>query len=122
MITTRPATSADVAELHPGAEGTSYRAWTCDLDGKPAGVVGLALTRPRACLFCSFDETLRPYLKSVAVLRLLKKAEALFKARNLPVYTIRDKAEPKAPAILARLGFEYLADVEGDEVWGWSPQ
>jgi len=115
----RPATADDVRGLHPGAEGSSYRAWACDLDGEAAGVIGLALTRPRACLFCGFDEKLRPHLKSLTVLRLLKKADALIRERGRPVYAIRQADEPKAAAILTRLGFEPFGDVDGDEVWIW---
>lgn len=101
--------------------GASYRAWACELDGELAGVVGLALTRPRACLFCWFDERLRPHLKSVAVLRLLKKVEALIHERGLPVYAIREADEPKAARILERLGFVPFGEVDGDEVWGFEP-
>ncbi len=120
-LTARPATAADIKGLHPGAEGVSYRAWAVDLDGEAAGVVGLALTRPRACLFCWTDEKLRPHLKSPTVLRLLKKTEAVFKSRGLPVYAIREKDEPKAEAILMRLGFEYVGEHDGEAVYEWSP-
>lgn len=120
-LTARPATAADIAGLHPGAQGVSYRAWVCELDGEKAGVVGLALTRPRACLFCWTDERLRPHLKSPTVLRLLKKAEAAFKTRGLSVYAIREKSEPKAAAMLTRLGFEPFGEVDGEEVWGYEP-
>jgi hypothetical protein len=120
MILTRPARADDVARLHPEVAGVSYRAWVAELDGKPAGVIGLALTRPRACLFCGFDETLRPHIGSPTVLRLLKKVETMFKARGLPVFTIRDRNEPKAQALLDRLGFEYVGDVDGDAVYEWS--
>jgi hypothetical protein len=108
-----------VKHLH--GVGASYRAWACDLDGELAGVIGLALTRPRACLFCWFDEKLRPHLKSVAVLRLVKKTEALMQARGLPVYAIRQADEPKAAEMLTRLGFTPLDVVDGDEVWEFEP-
>lgn len=121
MIVTRPATAADVAGLHPEAAGTSYRAWACDLDERPVGVIGLALTRPRACLFCGFDEALRPHLRSMPVMRLLKSVETMFKARGLPVFAIREASEPKAGRILERLGFEYIGIVDGDEIYEWNP-
>ncbi len=121
MLTVRPATPADVKGLHPGAEGTSYRAWGCELDGETVGVIGLALTRPRACLFAGIDPALRPHLKSMPVLRLVKRVETLIHERGLPVYAIRDRNEPKSAAILTRLQFEYCADHEGDEVWEWQP-
>jgi hypothetical protein len=122
MITVRPATAADLAEIHPEAVGTSYRAWACELDGETVGAIGLALTRPRACLFCGFTEALRPHLKSMTVLRLLKRVERVIRERNLPVYAIRDLNEPKAPEILGRLGFAYYAKIDGEPVWKWTPR
>lgn len=119
MIAVRPATPADVDGLHPEAAGASYRAWAVDMAGEAVGVIGLALTRPRACLFCAFDEKLRPYLKSMPIMRLLKKVERLFKERGLPVFAIREKGEPKAAAMLERLGFEYVGVVDGDEIYEW---
>lgn len=88
------------------------------MDGELAGVIGLVLTRPRACLFCWFDEKLRPHLKSMAVLRLLKKVDDLMKTRGMPVYAIRQADEPKAAAVLTRLGFAFVGEHDGDEIWG----
>lgn len=119
MILTRPARQEDVEALHPEVAGISYRAWVAELDGQPTGVIGLALTRPRACLFCGFKEELRPHLKTMPVLRLLKKVETMFKARGLPVFALRDKNEPEAGALLERMGFEYFGEVDGDDVYRW---
>lgn len=121
-ITVRPATAADVAGIHPGIEGVSYRAWAADIDGVKAGVVGLALTRPRACLFCWFDEALRPHIASVKILRLLKKVHNLMIERGKPVYALRDKNEPKAEAILARLGLTFAGDEDGEAIYVWEPR
>ena len=118
-MTTRPATSDDIGNMH--GVPVSYRAWAVDLDGELAGVIGLALTRPRACLFCWFDEKLRPFLETVAVMRLVKKTETLIRKRGLPVYAIRQADEPKAAAILTRLGFMPDDEIDGDDVWKWSP-
>lgn len=101
--------------------GASYRAWACELDGELVGVIGLALTRPRACLFCWFDEKLRPHLRSVAVMRLVKKVEQAMRERNLPVHAIRQADESKAGEILSRLGFIPAGEVDDDEVWEWTP-
>ena len=117
MITARPARSSDLPECHPS--GASYIAWAVELDGVPSGVIGLALTRPRACLFCYFDESLRPYLKSLTILRLVKRVEGVITARGLPVFAIREKGEDKAPAMLTRLGFEPAGELDGDEIWEW---
>lgn len=119
MISTRPAKPSDIANLHPEAVGVSYRAWAIDLDDEPVGVIGLALTRPRACLFCAFTETLRPHLRSMPVMRLLKRVELVFKARRAPIFAIRERDEPKAAAMLERLGLRHVGEHEGDEVWMW---
>ena len=121
MIVSRPATAEDVRSVHPD-QGCSFIAWAVDLDGKLAGVVGLAKTRPVACAFCWIDETLRPYLKSLTVMKLLKKLEAACRASRLPVVAIRDRKEPKAPHILKRLGFtfDHVSD-ENDAVYRWGP-
>lgn len=118
-MTVRPAAAADVEGLH--GVGSSYQAWVCDLDGKLSGVIGLALTRPRACLFCWFDEGLRPHLKAMPILRLLKRVEMLIRERGKPVYAIRQDDEPKAAGILSRLGFAPAETIDGNDVWEWTP-
>jgi hypothetical protein len=118
-ITTRSARAEDVTQLHPEARGASYLAWVAELNGRPDGTIGLALTRPRACLFCRFDETLRPHLKAMPLLRLLKRVQTTIETRARPVYALRDPREEQAPAILARLGFALVGWSGGDEVWEW---
>jgi hypothetical protein len=115
----RAAKREDLPDFHP--RGLSYRAWVTELDGQPVGIIGLALTKPRASLFCYFEDALRPHLKSMPVMRLLKKVEVMFKARGLPVYAIREKNEPKAEAMLQRLGFTLSTELDGDEIWEWAP-
>jgi hypothetical protein len=117
MLTVRGARTSDLPEDHP--PGASYIAWAVDLDGVPSGVIGLALVRPRSCLFCYFDESLRPHLKTLTILRLVKRVEGVITARGLPVYAIREKDEPKAPAMLTRLGFEPTGELDGHEIWEW---
>lgn len=121
MFKVRSAVRDDLADLHPMAPGVSYRAKVAELDGKVVGILGLALTRPRACVFFSGTEELKPHLKSIQMLRELKKFETMFKSRGLPVYAIRERDEPKAPAILKRLGFELVNEIDGDEIYEWRP-
>ena len=121
MIRGRAATAADVKLFYPEMT-TSFRAWACDLDGEPAGIIGLALTRPVACMFSTFREPLRPYLKSLTILRLIKKAEAAVRASRVPVRAIAEPSEPTAEGMLTRLGFEYLGTFNGDVVYEWEPR
>lgn len=116
-LTSRPATHADVARWHDYT--CSYKAWVCEIDGEPRGIIGLALTRPIACAFSAFDEELRPHLKSMTVLRLIQKLRTTIEARGLPVMAIAEATEPTAPAILRRLGFAYVGEHDGDSVFEW---
>lgn len=120
-LTLRPATRADVDGLHPETAGCSYRAWAGEIDGEPVGVIGLVFTRPRACLFCKFDERARPHLKTMTALRMLKKVKTLIEDRGKPVYAIQEPGEDKAPAILTRMGFEFSEEINGSAVWTWEP-
>lgn len=119
-LTSRAATAEDVRAFYPEITA-SFRAWACDLDGEPQGIIGLALTRPAACMFSTFKEPLRPYLKSLAILRLIKRAEAAVKASRVPVLAIAEPDEPTAAGMLERLGFERLGRFEGDEIYQFLP-
>lgn len=116
MIATRPATIADVSRWYPD-QTASFRAKVCELDGKAVGIIGVALTRPFACLFSAFDEALRPYLKSLTILRLIKWAESVVRACKRPVRAIAEPNEPTAPGILGRLGFVFLEHDDGDDIY-----
>lgn len=118
MLVSRPATAADVAKWHP-EYSCSYRAWTVELDGEPRGIIGLALTRPVACLFSAFDEELRPHLRSMTIWRLVKKVQALIEGRGLPVFAIAQDDEPEAARNLERLGFVFMIEADGDRVFRW---
>ena len=47
--------------------------------------------------------------------------KSVIEARGKPVFTIRDPNEPKAEALISRLGFKYLDEIDGDAVYLWSP-
>lgn len=119
-LRSRAATRADIKAFYPDIT-TSFKAWVCEMDGEAQGIIGVALSRPFACMFSTFKEPLRPYLKSMTVMKLIKKAEAAVKASRVPVRAIAEKTEPTAPGILERLGFEYAGEADGDDIyeyWG----
>lgn len=89
------------------------------MDGEPQGIIGLALVRPNACMFSKFNEVLRPHLKSLTVLRLIKQAEAAVKASKAPVLAIAEATEPTAPGILKRIGFRRMDHIDGEEIFVW---
>lgn len=119
----RAATAADVRHFYP-EQRCSFRAWVCEVDGEPAGIIGLALTRPMACMFSTFDERLKPHLKCLTVLRLIKRAEAAVKASRVPVLALAEPGMATAPAILERLGFVHVGSFDDGEYygWGWTPE
>lgn len=119
-LAARPATAADVKAFYPEMT-SSFRAWVCEIDGEVQGIIGVALLRPIACMFSMFREPLRPHLRSLTVLRLIKKAEAAVKASKVPVRAVAEPGEPTAPAMLERLGFEYAGRVDSDEIYTWVP-
>jgi hypothetical protein len=115
-VTVRPATREDIEQFYPDITA-SFRAWVVEVDGVAKGIIGLALTRPYACLFSSADKSLN--LKSIKILKLIKKVEMLFKVRGLPVLAVAEPDLLTAPKILTRLGFEHFGDVDGDDIYIW---
>jgi hypothetical protein len=120
VITSRPATSADVKAFYPGI-GASFRAWVAEIDGKPQGIIGITLTTPVACMFSAFNEPLRPFLRHLTVLRLIKRAQAAVHASRVPVWAVAEPTEPTAPGILERLGFKRLSVIGGDLIYEFRP-
>lgn len=120
MIKGRPATAADIAIFYPDMT-SSFRAWVAELDGEPQGIIGIALLSPVACMFSSFREVLRPYLRHPTILRLIKKAQAAVRAMSAPVAAAVEPDEPLSPKILARLGFRPAGELSGYEIYIWTP-
>lgn len=116
MIVSRPATIEDVRRFYPDVT-CSFRAMVAELNGVVEGIVGIALSRPVRSIFCTFTDTLRPHLKSLTVLRLLKWLQGAVAKERLPVLAIREKGEPKAARMLKRLGFVFYGLVDGDAVY-----
>lgn len=119
MLVARPATAADVQQVHPD-QSCSFIGRAVDLNGELAGVIGMSLSRPVRSIFCWFDEGLRPHLKCLTILRLLKWLEGEVRNSRLPVFAIRDPKERHAPHVLKRLGFRFHSIVDGDAVYLWS--
>ena len=118
-LTARPATRADILCWHPEAS-CSFRAWVCELDGEPAGIIGLSLARPTPTLFSVVEPELKPFLRSITVLKLIKQAQAAVTESRLPVFALVDPKEgyaATAPAMLTRLGFEQVGEHDGSAIW-----
>lgn len=109
----RPATLDDVRQYYPDV-GASFRAWVAEIDGVVDGIVGVVMTRPVACLISCVGERLRPLLKTLSVLRAIKRVHDLCRAYHGRIIAVQDKNEPQSPAILARLGFYPIGLIDGD--------
>lgn len=116
MLRARAATKADIERYYPDVS-CSFRAWVCEIDGEPKGIIGVSLARPIATLFSTFEEDLRPHLRSLTILRLIKAAERACNDTPLPVFAVAAPEEPTAPDILTRLGFTPFGEIDGDNVW-----
>jgi hypothetical protein len=118
-LTARPATAADVRQFYP-TWTCSFRAMVCELNGEVQGIIGIALLRPVACLFSVFNEPLRPFLRHLTVLRLIKWAQGAVKASRVPVLALAEPDEATAPDILTRLGFKHLGTFDDGEIYQWA--
>ena len=115
-VMVRPATRQDMEQFYPELDA-SFRAWVAEVDGKVAGMIGLALYRPFACLVSAVDDALRPHLKNIRIGRAIKKMERLCKEHKGGIIAIADPDEITAPEILSRIEFEYSGVVGADVIY-----
>jgi len=119
-LTTRPASIRDI-ERYPEYAGVSLKARICEVEGEPAGIIGIAFTRPYPSIFSDVSDALRPHLKKLAVLRLVKWLKEEVKARRVAIRAFQEESEPTAPTVLKYLGFEPIGKFEGQMVWERRP-
>ena len=107
MITWAHATAADVTEYFGDTPSETIRAVVIRMDGRPAGIIGMAFESDRMRAFSEYHEELGPYLRSMPVLRATKAAQAMYAASIKPVIAVREGCS----GILERLGF---TQIDGD--------
>lgn len=112
-IITRYAREDDIVEYFGDSTGETVRAIVAEVDGKVAGIVGVVREDSHGMYFSNFSEDLRPYLRSVAVMRAIKQSMDIVRAYRGPVISIAETVE--GCRILNRLGFRHL---EG-AIYGW---
>ena len=115
-LVVRPARLEDVKRYYPDINA-SCRAWVAEIDGVVEGFIGLILTRPFAALVSVFSETLRPHLRTMPVLKAIKRVSDIVTAHNAPLLAVQEPGEPTSPVILLRLRFEPAGEIEGDHYW-----
>lgn len=110
-ITWGPAIAAEVDALYAGRPRETLRALVIRVDGKPAGIIGLAQEPDRLRAFSEYTADLCPHLKRIPVLRAIKAFMAWVTDSKVPVYAISE-----GTGLLERLGF-----VSDDgEVFRWA--
>ena len=83
------------------------------MDGKVEGVIGVRRDKQWGLYFSDVSPKLRPHLKSITILRLIKDSLRIVDEYRGPVFAIATDAE--ACRLLFRLGFTHLHG----EWYGW---
>lgn len=113
MIESRFATAADIIEYYGSPIPGTVRAFVILLDGKPAGFIGLVREGGIGKFFTEYKPELQPYLKSITIMRSLRRALDWCRDYRGPVVAIATTAE--SCYTMNRLGFEHMEGV----YYGW---
>jgi hypothetical protein len=106
-ITWGPASAAEVDALYAGRPRETVRALVIRVDGKPAGIIGLAQEPDRLRAFSEVREALCPHLRRMPVLRAIMAFMRWVRASKVPVYAVSE-----GTGLLERLGFVQLKGEE----------
>lgn len=94
---------------HPG----TVRAVVAEMNGEIVGVVGVVREGPIGKYFCDFKPELEPHLRSMAILRAIKKSMEFVREYQGPMVSVAEHAE--GCRLLNRLGFTHLQGA----LYGW---
>ena len=112
----RPATPADMLELHPEPLPRSARVQAAEANGRPIAIWGVYPENAAHQLFASFSPEFRASKRN-----FVKGIEALkaFLAQRpaMPVYAYEEETIPNADVLLRHIGF---TNVSGRD-WIWTP-
>ena len=89
------------------------RALVAVLDGRVVGMLGVVREEGYGKYFCDFKDELKPYLKSITILRGIKATLRFCDEYRGPMIAVAEHAE--GCRILERLGFTHLQGV----YYGW---
>jgi hypothetical protein len=107
-VASRLATAADVAAFYGRPCALTMRAIVLLLGDRPVGLVGLAREADCQKLFSDTAPELEPHLRSMTVLRAIKRVMEWVHASALPVLAMSDNDR-----LMRRLGFECIDENEG---------
>lgn len=112
-VTAEPATAKDIIEFYGESHRQTLKADVFRLDGELMGVTGTARVDNQMMMFSDIKEEFVPHLKSMAVLRTIKKMQRIAENSRLPVVATIDNKY--GPELIERMGFKH---VEGD-IYVW---
>ena len=101
----RQATAADIDEFFGQRPRRTLRAFAVEMDGRVEGVVGVSREKEFGKFFADYSEALEPHLRSITVMRAVKKAMELVKSYGGPVISVASHGE--GARLLTRLGFTH---------------
>lgn len=104
-IATRPTTAEDVIEFFGRPQRGTLQAISAVMDGRVVGIVGVSREGEIGKYFCDFKPELRPYLKSIVIMRAVKASMEIVRNYRGPVFSVAEHAE--GCRILNRLGFTH---------------
>ena len=105
-MTVNNATLKDVNRFYKERPGNTIRAKVFKIDGVPVGVTGVVRVPEGLVMFSDITEELKPYLKTLPVLRTIKAMQKIAKDSRLPMYAIID--DLYGADLIKRMGFEHL--------------
>ena len=105
-IITRVATLDDLLAFYGRPPDGTMRAYVAEMDGEVVGIMGVVREPLWGKCFTDIKPELQPHLKSITIMRVVKKALKLCDEYKGPVVALADNAE--SCRIMHRLGFTHL--------------
>ena len=105
-ITVRNATAADILAFYGGPTPGTLRALVAEMDGEVVGVIGIVRERQWGKFFSDSKPKLQPHLKSITIMRAIKRALRFCEEYRGPVLAQAHDAE--SCRLMHRLGFTHL--------------
>ena len=102
-ITYRPASAKDVEKYYGAPAIVTMKAMVVCVDDEPQAIVGLSRWQDHARYFSEYKPEFEPHMKTMPVLRAIKKSMEWVKQSPMLVLAIADN-----PPLLDRLGFTHL--------------
>lgn len=118
-VTIRPLTMEDMDAMYKGEKYNSCEGWAVDLNGRLAGIAGVANT---GMLFLAFSQ-FTPEALAVNRRLIVRTAFALWgRIKGLgykKLYAFADRDLPNAPRFLKSLGFTHIESSARGEMFQW---